>query len=462
MPDIDKEADVITSSEMYTTTEEVASVTLNKENITNTNCKLDKDGGVPSASRGEFPVSPPPETPSTNASSSATTETATSSGEERESTVRVLRSSSYSMSQSHSSKSHTRSQRASVKPQPNRSVLSLRKSSLGKSLSVINDQPKNSQKMVSVQIRKRGRPSKASTIKQLLIKNTRKSIYNMTILKSAKQEVTPKHSRKYVSPGKGKSPPSKQTPEQSKQQPTKTQRKTPVIATKPQKNMSSDIKKKVDLIAKSSPKKTIQLQLRNSAVISNPSKMNKSKVGYSGKSKKVAVNEKASVEGEANRKSKGVNESSSSKKPVNQNLSKESPAKENTRNVGERTTTAPITSDENPMDRYIDLDFLLNANQLMSELVTDSKTEEGTLDTTSDAERRHVVDLAKLYRLGVRMAAKDGEFPIALIKGRESSLPAPGQVDKLLCKMTNVMAKKHKLNSSSRPNMASPSKKKRV
>jgi hypothetical protein len=138
---------------------------------------------------------------------------------------------------------------------------------------------------------------------------------------------------------------------------------------------------------------------------------------------------------------------------------------------GATSTVSP--SSDKPMDKYIDLDFLLNANQLMSELVADSSREEGTLDTASEAERRHIVDLAKLYRLRVRMGGNKGELPVALIKGRESSLPHPGQVDSLLHKMTHAMviktqiakskeqSAKRKL-SSSRRSMASPTKKRRV
>ncbi|XP_046843967.1 uncharacterized protein MAL13P1.304-like isoform X2 [Xenia sp. Carnegie-2017] len=122
---------------------------------------------------------------------------------------------------------------------------------------------------------------------------------------------------------------------------------------------------------------------------------------------------------------------------------------------------------ENPMDQYINLDFLLNANQLMTELVVDVSREEGTMDTESKVERRFVAELAKLYRLRVRMMSKKGALPVAFIKGRESSLPMPGEVDRLLHRISQKAvssqlrksAKKRKLRRREQITVASKKRK---
>ena len=440
---------------------------------------LDKDSGTVENSTRDgqvaLPDSPPHEAQMSqhfNASNSPPDETATSTSEQRDSALRVLRSSSNSTSKSDSSTPGTsyrrnhrleetaRSLRTNAKANP--STLSSRKSHHGKSPLAINNLAKKSPRMQNKKIFQKVTPPKATLSKKVLIRNAVKSKESPSSKRSPKRQITPKHSGKAVVSSKVKRSLAKQRPQRKKLLLSKIQRKGHVKISR--KSTSSNNKKNAKVIAKSSPKKSSPLKQRNgSRLSSSPSKNNQSRLVSNAKANKVGANQRASSGATANEKrSKGVtaNESRSSKNTVNPNLS------------ATKTSTVPTLS-ENPMDKYIDLDFLLNANQLMSELVADSMREEGTLDTASEAERRHIVDLAKLYRLRVRMAGKlEGELPVALIKGRESSLPKPGQVDKLLHTMTRAMviktqiakskesAKKHKL-SSGRRSLASPAAKKR-
>lgn len=111
-------------------------------------------------------------------------------------------------------------------------------------------------------------------------------------------------------------------------------------------------------------------------------------------------------------------------------------------NASETKSTVPPGL-EKPLDRYIKLDFLLTVNQVMSDLVSDGNREEAALDQVKETERKDVMNLAKLYRLRVRMAGRcEGEFPVVLVKGRESCLPKPGEVDGLLSTMSDTLANK--------------------
>ena len=110
-------------------------------------------------------------------------------------------------------------------------------------------------------------------------------------------------------------------------------------------------------------------------------------------------------------------------------------------------TTVPETKGK----RDVNLDFLLTVNQVMSDLVSDEDQEEATLDQVNKHERKEVLHLAKLYRLRVRMAAKcEGEFPVVLVKGRESCLPKPGDVDSLLSLRSDTLNRKQTGGSKTR------------
>jgi hypothetical protein len=417
--------------------------------------KMDATGETEATHDQEaLPDSPPHlQTPSSNASNSPPDETATSTSAERDSALRVLRSKSDSTSKSASS---TKSPRANhrlkstatslrIDAKTNRSILSLRKSRQGPL--GVNNVAKMSPKTQNAKIFQKGTPPKTNLGKKVLIRNAAKSKGTP----SPQRQTTPKHSGKAVISSKVKKSPAKHSPQRNKQSLTKVQKKSPVNV----KNTSSSIKKNTKVIAKSSPKKASPSKGRNDSSGSS-SRINQSKAVSNAKANKDTANQKRSEGTTANKRH-------SSENTVKQSVSKGS--------KGATSTVSP--SSDKPMDKYIDLDFLLNANQLMSELVADSSREEGTLDTASEAERRHIVDLAKLYRLRVRMGGNKGELPVALIKGRESSLPHPGQVDSLLHKMTHAMviktqiakskeqSAKRKL-SSSRRSMASPTKKRRV
>ena len=382
-----------------------------------------------------FPDSLPYETPSPNIQTSPPNETATSTTEERENALRVLRSTSdrpaqeASEGKNNSLEGIVRNLRMNA--QRDQSTLPSKKS------------PHNTRKTSpkNTNVFQRVKPaSKASLGKKALVRNAVKSKANplrRSAQRSPRRQITPKRSGRTVVSSKVKKLPTRQASQRNKL--TQVQRKGAVGINVSRKSTDKckDIKK--NAIVKSSKKQSSPLKLRNGARLSRShSKTDQSNT----KANNNAANQRVSMGVTANEKRPKANEESK-----------------------ESVTAGPLS--ENPMDKYIDLDFLLNANQLMSELVTDASREEGTLDTASEAERRHIVDLAKLYRLRVRMAGKEGELPVALIKGRESSLPQPGQVDKLLHKMTHVMvlkskesAKKHKLKTR-RSLAASPAKKRR-
>ena len=429
------------SGETETTHEQAPSPSLEKE-----------PDMVKEDSQVALPDSPPHESPSSNLQTSPPDETATSTYEERESVLRVLRSNSDGPTQdrgrNNSLEGNVRNLRINAKR--DQSSLSPRQS---KSPFAANNRGKTSPKNQATNVFRKGTSALG---KHVLIKNAAKrkqSLVRKSIQRSPPRQVTPKHSRKTMV--SKKSPP-KQTLLQRNRH-TKIQRKSPVGTNISRKSTGTDIRKNAKVVVKTSQKSS-PLKLRNGTRhSSSPSKTDQSKVVSNSKAKDAA-NQRVSKEATANQKRSKANENS-----VNHSLSKESK---------ESIAVSPVP--ENPMDKYINLDFLLNANQLMSELVADPSREEGTLDTASEAERRHIVDLAKLYRLRVRMAGKEGELPVALIKGRESSLPKPGQVDKLLHQMTRAMeiktqiakskesAKKHKLSGSNRRSMAaSPAKKRR-
>ena len=375
------------------------------------------------------------DTPHTNPSNSPPNETATSTNEERDNVLRVLRS----HSDTASSKSGSSSQDQEKSNRRNHQLINTKRLETNTDATPPSLSPRKSRHVKSPPVvdkspsKGRGRPAKATVGKQALSRNAAKRTPSgKQAQESAERKITPKHSRPAVSSSKVKKPTARQTKQQKK-----PQKRSPVRAKIARKSTGNGIKKNAKIIANSrgrpsSPGKTTK---------------NQSNAPPNKRANKVMSNQKA--------KEATINES---------------PSRGNDQSLARKAS--PL-SEKNPMDKYIDLDFLLNANQHMSELVTDSSREEGTLDTASEAERRHVVDLAKLYGLRVRMGGREGELPVALIKGRESSLPKPGQVDKLLCKMTRAMViktqvakskeltKKHKL-SGNRRGMGSPAKKKRV
>ena len=371
----------------------------------------DKDIDMPEKSQNTTSKQdlPPNGTPHINPSN----ETATSSKEERNSVLRVLRSHSDTTLAKSASSTEEKSNKR------NHQVKSTKRVETNTAVNRTSLSPRKTRHVTnspekSTSPPKRGRPPKKVVENQVSIRNAAKRTSPIKQAQSPQRKIMPK---RIASSPKVQKPTDTRT---RQQQQLLGRRSSPVSAKTTRKSTGSDIVKNT----------------RNSIT-----KNKQSSVSPSTKAHKVV----------SGRKPKGGtaddNQSSARK-------------------------ASPL-SEKNPMDKYINLDFLLNANQHMSELVTDSSREEGTLDTASEAERRRVVALAKLYGLRVRMVGKEGELPVALIKGRESSLPQPGQVDKLLYSMTRAMVikrqaaesrdwtKKHKL-SGSRRNAGSPAKKKRV
>ena len=356
---------------------------------------------------------PPNGTPHINPSNSVPNETATSSKEERNSVLRVLRSHSDTTLAKSASSTEEKSNKR------NHHVKSTKRFETNTAVNRTSLSPRKTRHVTnspekSTSPPKRGRPPKIVVENQVSIRNAAKRTSPIKQAQSPQRKITP---RRTVSSPKVQKPTDSRTRQQKQ---LLGRRSSPARPKTTRKSTGSNIVKNT----------------RNSIT-----KNKQSSVSPDTKAHKV-------VSGRKSKGGTGDDNQSSARK------------------------ASPL-SEKNPMDKYINLDFLLHANQHMSELVTDSNREEGTLDTASEAERRRVVALAKLYGLRVRMVGKEGELPVALIKGRESSLPKPGQVDKLLYSMTRAMVikrqaaesrdwtKKHKL-SGGRRNAGGPAKKKRV
>lgn len=375
------------------------------------------------------------ETSSKNESTSLD-DTATSTSEERESALRILRS------------------------------------ALSKSDSSDKEKPKKNHRLKGVLTKSLRFEAKSNRSNILGSKKSRNSKSPLVITNQRASPKTPSQNTKIYRKG---TPPTKQFLNRDKKRGRPTGKQTDKIQRNPQKKITPKYSKINKVKTLNSPvKASVSASKRKREVLSKLQR----KAGLGNKNTKViAQSPKRSIpwklkSGAGRSVTPTANTSNTKlKAKTSQSFSKGS----NEPNTpSKKASTEP--EEENPMDKYINLDFLLNANQLMSELVTDPESEEGTLDTASDIERRNIVDLAKLYRLRVRMAGgkSEGDFPVALIKGRESSLPKPGQVDELLYKMKHAMAirqqilktkaatNKRKLtDGGNRRNMASPAKKRR-
>ena len=379
----------------------------------------ENNGGAISDKAPPFPESPPQDTPSTpKKAHPISVETPTSASKNGGNTLRVLRSSSKNTRKSYNHHFTRSFKNEDTSKRPSSSPLKSR-------YSRSPEDTKGWRKSTS---------PRGVLGKRNLAGNTEKvSPSRKSMQVSPQRRYLPKFSRG-ASFSKDKKSPVTTTRKQRTKAANKIQKNT-VNGKLPRKGMNSNIKMNAKVVKKFSPNRNMRNSGRHST--ESASKINTSR----------------------------ANGRTPKREPTNESESRVNQTPTNNK----ASLDVPI-SEVNAMETYINLDFVLNANQLMSELVTDSSREEGTLDTASELERRDILKLAKLYRLRVRMAGKRGELPVALIKGRESSLPEPGEVDRLLYQMTRSMVLKRQVVKSkesmklelSRRSMASPAKKPRV